>query len=215
MRRIAPLLLVPVLFLAACGNARQGDKVSAGTSALERLPEARAVAAAHLPDAVLCEALGLDYGPTFGDGRCPDWTYTFYSASTASVLRVHLGPDGMLVPLGEPEGLLPGQSPFGKPFGEAFAGDGDSFIDSDVAAKTVRMAGAAGILSEGTPVSERLRLYARVGPDGTTPVWELTYAVRAASGFRTRTVTVDAATDRMLENEPSFGTERSGAVRGE
>ncbi|HUT99399.1 MAG TPA: hypothetical protein VM054_10030 [bacterium] len=215
-RRNAPLFLGSALLLAACGNLRQGDEIPVGTSASERLAEARTVAVAYLPDGMLCEALGLDYGPTFGDGRCPDWTYTFYSAVAASVFRVHLGPDGLLTPLGEPEKLLPGQSPFGKPFGEPLGGppawDGDFFIDSDFAAKSARMAsasrsasrGAVGILSEGTPVSERLRLCARGFPDGVKPVWELTYTVRGASGFKTQTVTVDAATGRMLENEPFF-----------
>jgi hypothetical protein len=64
--------------------------------------------------------------------------------------------------------------------------------------------GEGGIPSEETPVNERLRLYAREFPDGTKPVWELTYTVRGATGFKSRTVTVDAATGRMLENEPFF-----------
>ncbi|MCX7022486.1 MAG: hypothetical protein NTW26_09490 [bacterium] len=164
------------------------------------------MAVAYLPDGVLCEALGLDYGPSFGDGRCPDWTYTFYSATAASIVRVHLGPDGLLATLGEPEPLrnsqFPGQSPP--------EWDGGFFIDSDFAAKSARMAsasrsasrGADDILSEGTPVNERLRLYAGVFPDGTKPVWELTYTVHGATGFKSRTVTVDAVTGRMLEDEP-------------
>jgi hypothetical protein len=197
MIRTAPLFL-GMLLLLACGNPRGEDDNPAGTTASERLTEARTLAVAYLPDAVLCEALGLDYGPVFGDGRCPDWTYTFYSAAAGSVLRIHLGPDGLLTPLGEPERLIPGQSPP--------AWDGNFFIDSDFAAKSARMASASrgmtGILTEETPVNERLRLYARTSPDGAAPVWELTCTVRGASGFESRTVSVDAATGRMLENEP-------------
>jgi len=210
MRRIAPLILGSLLLFAACGNPRGGNEIPAVTTASERLAEARAVAVAYLPDGVLCEALGLDYGPSFGDGRCPDWTYTFYSAADASIVRVHLGSDGLIAPLGEPERLLPGKSPLGEPFGEPPAWDGGFFIDSDFAAKAARMAsasrsasrGADDILSEGIPVSERLRLCAREFPDGTKPVWELTYTVRGAAGFRSQTVTVDAATGGLLENEP-------------
>jgi len=192
MIRTAPLFL-GMLLLLACGNPRGDSGFPAGTTASERLTEARTLAVAYLPDAVLCEALGLDYGPVFGDGRCPDWTYTFYSTAAGSVLRIHLGPDGLLAPLGEPEPLPPGQS--------FPAWDGNFFIDSDFAAKSSRMAGMAGILSGETPVNERLRLFARVTSDGAAPVWELTYTVRGASGFESRTNTVDAATGRMLENE--------------
>jgi hypothetical protein len=189
--RLTAALFFGSLLILACGNPRGDSGFSEGTTASEKLAEARAVAAAYLPDAVLCEALGLDCGPTFGDGLCPDWTYTFYSATAASVVRVHLGFDGLMTLLGEPERLLPDQSPP--------AWDGGFDLDSDFAAKSASMAGAGAVLAEGIPVSERLRLYAQVFPDGVKPLWELTYTVRDAEGFKSQTVTVDAVTGRMLE----------------
>lgn len=189
---VPPLLLPLLLIFCACGAPREDGAAVVGTTAAERVDEARSVAAGYLPDGVLCEILGLGGEPPFGDGLCPDWTYSFYSAGEGSVLRVHLGRDGLFTVTGEPEELPPGRSPPGW--------DGAFCVDSDLAAKSARIAGADEFLSGRTPVSERLRLAA--GIEGG-PVWEVTCTIHSADGFESHTVLVDATTARVLNDEGS------------
>lgn len=188
-----PILWPVLLTLVACGTQQNGNVAVSGTTAAERVDEARSVAAGYLPDGVLCEILGLSGEPPFGDGLCPDWTYSFYSAGEGSVLKVHLGRDGLFTVVGEPEELPPGRSPPGW--------DGVFSVDSDFAAKSARIAGADEFLSGRTPVSERLRLSAGVSGEG--PVWEIACTIQTADGFESHTVLVDATTARVLDDEGS------------
>ncbi|MCK4592991.1 hypothetical protein KAU45_00725 [bacterium] len=188
-----PVLWPVLLTLVACGTPHKGEVAVSGTTAAERVDEARSVASKYIPDGVLCEILGLGGEPPFGDGLCPDWTYSFHSAGKGSVVRVHLGRDGLFTVVGEPEELPPGRSPPGW--------DGVFSVDSDFAAKLARIAGADEFLSGRTPVSERLRLFP--GVSGGEPVWEVTCTIQIADGFESHTVLVDATTARVLENEGS------------
>jgi hypothetical protein len=202
LRGAAPLVLWVFLLGVACGAPRNEGFTGAGTTAAERLDEARSLALVYLPDGVLCDILGLGGGEPFGDGLCPNWTYSFYSASEGAVVGIHLGPDGLFSVEGEPEKLPPGRSPP--------AWDGAFSVDSDFAAKSARIAGAGEFLSGGTPVSERLHLTAGTHGGETMPVWEVSYTLHDGGGFESYTVIVDAAGGGVLEDgsEPNAGADR-------
>ncbi|HDR06257.1 MAG TPA: hypothetical protein ENN88_01345 [Candidatus Coatesbacteria bacterium] len=212
MRRLAPLLpafLIPL----ACGPSGGEGGAHRGSSAAERLDEARSHAARILPDSVLAEVSGLGYEPPFGDGLCQHWTYTFFSPQESSVLRLTLGPDGLFAPLGEPEPVRNGFSPPDW--------DGGFALDSDQVAQLARRAGAGRFFQTGTPVCERYHLCALSVENEVRPVWELTYTrhlpeaqlakLGSDGGYESYTAFFDADDGRPLA--PEDGADRARLFR--